>query len=91
MSLLIDNRLQIKLGTSSTKLRARSFDITSEPILVTFDSDPFAILIVKLFGHALYVSNIVASLIMWSNASKSMIQCLLPFLHTVKALKELSL
>ena len=61
VSLLIDNRLQSKLGTRRTELRVRSFDSTTRPILETFDSEPSAIQTVRLFGHELYVSKIVIS------------------------------
>ena len=61
VSLLIDNRLQSKLGTRRTELRVRSLDSTTEPVPATFDSEPSAIRTVKLFGHGLYIEKIVAS------------------------------
>ena len=92
MSLLIDNRLQSKLGTRRIELRVRSFNSTTEPIPTTFDNEPFAISTVRLFGHEIYVSKIVVSPIIWSDAPpKSMIQGFLYFLPIVKALKTLHL
>lgn len=74
MSLLTDNKLQSKFGTQRINSRIKFLDIITEPVLATFEKEPFAIWWKKLLEHFLYLEKkIDLSLVMWFDAPESTI------------------
>lgn len=89
ISLLMDKRLQSKLGIKSIDFSLMSFERGIEPNPITLKWEPSAIWSEELWVQGIKSLNKLVFPIMWSNAPKSVVQDSDPTLWTAKAFLEL--